>query len=101
MPWASKEQMKQVMEEAKEPISVLFGADGHQQSMKAIELVRKKDNFKTISILNLNEGWVAAIFYNMQLTDVPTLLVLDPINEDGSKEMLGYSAIRTYLEGVK
>lgn len=99
--WASKEDIKNVMNSPQKPVSVLFGKSNDQQSFKAIELIKELDKQKDITILNLNEPWVYTIFQEMELTVVPTLLILDPVNEDGSKEMLGYSAIRTYLEGIK
>ena len=89
------------MNSPQKPVSVLFGKSNDQQSFKAIELIKELDKQKDITILNLNEPWVYTIFQEMELTVVPTLLILDPVNEDGSKEMLGYSAIRTYLEGIK
>ena len=82
-------------------VFVLFARSNDQQSHKTIELIKELGEEGNISLLNLNEGWVYVIFQEMELTEVPTLLILDPINEDGSKEMLGYSAIRTYLEGVR
>lgn len=100
LPWASKEDVKNVMTNPQQSVSVLFGKSHDQQSSKTIELIKELGKQDDITILNLNEPWVYTIFQEMELTTVPTLLILDPINEDGSKEMLGYSAIRTYLEGI-
>ena len=101
IPWESKESIKEIMNEAKKPIFVLFAKPKDQQSDKSFEIIQDLALVEKISFLNMDEAWVSATFYQMQLTEVPTLLILDPINEDGSKEMIGYSAIRTYLRGTQ
>ena len=99
--WTSKEQVKVTIDNAKEPIMVLFASPDDQQSLKAIEFAIKTKQEKKMTFLNMRKDWVISTFNQMNLREVPTLLILDPINEDGSKEMIGYSAIRTYLGGLQ
>lgn len=101
IPWETKESMKKAMSEAKEPIFVLFADPRDQQSAKSFEIIQELDLVEEIMLLNMEKAWVSSTFSQMQLRKVPTLLVLDPVDDDGSKEMIGYSAIRTYLRGTQ
>ena len=99
--WSTREQMENLIGNPPGVFMVLFVDPEEQQSMKSIELVSRIGKADEISLLNLREQWVLSIFQQMELESAPMLLILDPQNDDGSKDMIGYSAIKTYLTGMR
>ena len=98
--WSELIEVQNMLKTKKGKIIVLFSLENDSKNKKIFNLAKENVFFDEMLKLNLNEPWVQETFMKMQLTDMPSIVILDSDDKKEAVKVMGYNAVMVYIKHI-